>query len=79
VSPETREFARAEVQGLDFVRNRLPSTLHVNGHRAHYRARWIRCRNPICRSCPHGPYVYLVWRDGARVREQYVGRGADFR
>lgn len=38
---------------------------------------FIRCGNPRCccrQGKPHGPYYYRVWRDGARVRKQYVKR-----
>lgn len=50
----------------------LPDTW-VNGAAAHYRVRKVRC-GKNCPRCPHGPYKYLVWRDGAKVRERYVGK-----
>lgn len=46
----------------------------MEGHQAHYRRRWVKCGKCGCRTCPHGPYLYLVWWDGERVRERYVGR-----
>jgi hypothetical protein len=46
----------------------------VNGHAAHVRVRWVRCKAKRCAKCPHGPYLYHVWREGGRTRERYVGR-----
>ncbi len=44
----------------------------VNGHAAHYRIRRVYCGKK-CKACPHASYKYLVWREGGRIREQYVG------
>jgi len=33
--------------------------------------RFVSCGKPNCRSCPHGPYAYLRYRDG---RYKYLGR-----
>jgi hypothetical protein len=38
---------------------------------------WVRCGRPGCRCArgsPHGPYFYRFWRDGGRLRKQYVRR-----
>ena len=51
----------------------LPKT-SVNGHEAHYRIRVVRCGKPRCGKCPHAYYQYLVWREGGRVREKYLGK-----
>lgn len=51
---------------------------YVDGHAVHVRSRFVKC-GKNCSSCPHGPYLYEVWReDGGRVRERYVGKGDDF-
>ncbi len=50
----------------------------VGGSSAHLRERFIRCGKPRCwcalQEPGHGPYLYLVWREGTRVRERYVGK-----
>ena len=36
---------------------------------------YIRCNKSGCRcqtGAPHGPYYYRVWREGGRVRKEYV-------
>ena len=38
---------------------------------------WRRCGRATCRcrqGPPHGPYLYLRWREGARQRRRYVPR-----
>jgi hypothetical protein len=40
---------------------------------------WVRCGNPTChcaRGQRHGPYYYRFWREGGKLRKQYV-RPAD--
>ena len=40
---------------------------------------WARCGRPTCRCARgelHGPYDYLFWREGGRLRKRYV-RQAD--
>ncbi len=42
-------------------------------------AQWVRCGKASCRCArgePHGPYHYLFWRSGGRLRKRYV-RAAD--
>lgn len=39
--------------------------------------RWVRCGKPECRTCPHGPFYYWVWRDEKnpkKLRSKYIGR-----
>jgi len=38
------------------------------------RCEWVRCCNPRCRACPHGPYWYAYWREGKRTRKRYIGK-----
>jgi len=39
-----------------------------------WRCEYVRCGNPRCRSCPHGPYWYGYWKEGGRLRKRYHGR-----
>jgi hypothetical protein len=43
------------------------------------RQQWVRCGRPGCRCGRrnlHGPYYYRFWRNGGRLRKEYV-RAAD--
>jgi hypothetical protein len=38
---------------------------------------WVRCGRPGCRCARgglHGPYLYRFWREGGRLRKEYVRR-----
>jgi len=37
------------------------------------RIKAVRCNKPNCHKCPHHSYAYAQFRDGARVREKYLG------
>jgi hypothetical protein len=40
-------------------------------------AQWVRCSRPNCRCARgslHGPYHYRFWREGGRLRKEYVRR-----
>ena len=39
-----------------------------------YQTKYIKCGKEDCSKCPHGPYVYVFWRMGAKVRSIYLGR-----
>jgi len=41
---------------------------------ASIQTKWIKCGKSDCKTCPHGPYYYAMWRDGDRVRTKYLGR-----
>lgn len=43
-------------------------------HRTSIQTRWIKCRKPACTKCPHGPYLYRVWREGPKIRTEYLGK-----
>ena len=57
----------------------LPETNHRNplpktGAGALCR-QWVRCGRPACRCASgtlHGPYHYLFWREGGRLRKRYL-------
>lgn len=43
-----------------------------------YRNEWIRCGKPSCRCAEgagHGPYTYKYWKEGGRLRKEYLGKG----
>jgi hypothetical protein len=40
---------------------------------ARYRYREVRCNKDDCGRCPHGWYVYRVWRVDGRAHERYLG------
>ena len=39
-------------------------------------AKYVKCGNDRCRKCPHGPYYYLVYKEGGKVKWKYLGRVA---
>ena len=39
-----------------------------------YRLESVSCGKPGCSRCPHGPYWYAYWREGGKLRSQYIGR-----
>jgi hypothetical protein len=42
-----------------------------------YRQQYVRCGKAGCTRCPHGPYWYASWREGAKVRSRYIGKTLD--
>jgi hypothetical protein len=40
-------------------------------------ARYVKCGKEGCRKCPHGPYYYLVWKEGGKTRWKYLGKVVD--
>ena len=51
---------------------KTPSTFR----RTAVRVKWVKCGKANCAKCPHGPYLYRVWREGAKVKTEYVGKAA---
>lgn len=45
---------------------------------ASYQLQYRKCGKASCRTCQrgqgHGPYWYAYWKDGKKVRSQYVGK-----
>jgi len=37
------------------------------------RIKEVKCGKPECTKCPHSRYAYAQYRDGAKVREKYIG------
>lgn len=38
------------------------------------RREYVQCGKAGCTRCPHGPYWYAYWREGARLRKRYLGK-----
>jgi len=39
--------------------------------------KYVRCGRKKCKSCPHGPYYYLVWKERGKTKWKYVGKVLD--
>ena len=44
--------------------------------RSSIQRKYVRCSKKDCGKCPHGPYLYRVWREGGKVRTEYIGKFA---
>lgn len=43
-----------------------------------FRQEWVRCGKDGCKCRAgerHGPYTYKYWKEGGRLRKEYVGKG----
>jgi len=40
-------------------------------------AKYVKCGKEGCRKCPHGPYYYLVWKEGGKTKWKYIGKVVD--
>jgi len=40
-------------------------------------AKFVKCGREGCRKCPHGPYYYLVYKEGGKVIWKYIGKVID--
>jgi len=49
-------------------------SITIQGHRGRVIEKMIRCGKEGCTNCPHGPYKYLVYREGNKVRTKYLGK-----
>lgn len=32
-----------------------------------------KCNKDSCSTCPHGPYKYKYWREGDKIKSEYIG------
>jgi hypothetical protein len=43
-----------------------------------YQQQYVKCNKPNCQVCKtgpgHGPYWYLFWREGKKIRKRYIGK-----
>ena len=51
----------------------LPSNQHIT-----YQLQYRKCGKPTCSTCRHsqghGPYWYVYWHEGSRLRSGYIGK-----
>jgi hypothetical protein len=38
------------------------------------REEYVKCGNPYCYRCKHGPYYYAYWKEGRRLNKKYIGK-----
>ncbi|MEM3426854.1 MAG: DUF6788 family protein [Nitrososphaerales archaeon] len=58
---ENKEFEREVKKML----KKIPASVVI---------KYINCGKPTCKSCPHGPYMYLVKREKGVVKTVYLGK-----
>ena len=66
-------MARKRKQRTGTQAARAQPRAYVDGHAASYVRKYIRCGKAHCET-RHGPYWYLVWREGSNVRTKYIGK-----
>ena len=47
--------------------NSVPSSATI-------RKEYIKCGNPCCYRCKHGPYYYGYWKENGKLKKKYIGR-----
>lgn len=47
--------------------NSIPSSATI-------RKEYVKCGNPYCHRCKHGPYYYGYWRENGKLKKKYIGR-----
>lgn len=45
----------------------------LEGHKLSTRVEWVQCGKK-CKRCPHGPYLYVYWKQGGKTRSKYIGK-----
>jgi len=40
-------------------------------------SKYVKCGKEGCKKCPHGPYYYLVYKEGGKTRWKYIGKAID--
>ena len=61
------------VKGLLVALDDDAGTAEERTARVTYRLEKVRCGKSGCSSCPHGPYWYVYYREGKRLRSRYIG------
>jgi hypothetical protein len=65
------------VGGAAAVQGKTRDSLHKTPLAGVVLPEWVRCGKPNCRCAGgelHGPYFYRFWREGGRLRKEYVKR-----
>lgn len=47
--------------------NSIPSSATI-------RKEYIKCGNPNCSRCEHGPYYYGYWKENGKLKKRYIGK-----
>jgi hypothetical protein len=47
--------------------NSIPSTATI-------REEYIKCGNPYCSKCEHGPHYYGYWKENGKLKKKYIGK-----
>jgi hypothetical protein len=37
------------------------------------RKEYVKCGNPYCYRCKHGPYYYAYWKENGKLKKKYIG------
>ena len=61
-------------RGKERVPEDTKESVTIQGHRGRVIEKMIRCGRKGCTKCPHGPYKYLVIREGNKVKTKYLGK-----
>jgi len=67
---ETKKFsARLNSQEALSSRNykSIPSSATI-------REEYIKCGDPYCSKCEHGPYYYGYWKENGKLKKKYIGK-----
>ncbi|WP_156120546.1 hypothetical protein [Neosynechococcus sphagnicola] len=72
VPPATVEFTAPSLSCV--TDKEEPVTQELVTQDISYQQQYRRCGKPTCGTCPHGPYWYAYWRDGAKVKSRYIGK-----
>jgi len=46
--------------------NSIPSSATI-------RKEYVKCGNPYCYRCKHGPYYYGYWKENGKLKKKYIG------
>lgn len=38
------------------------------------RKEYVKCGNPYCYRCKHGPYYYGYWKENGKLKKKYIGK-----
>ena len=47
--------------------NSIPPTATI-------REEYVKCGNPYCSRCEHGPYYYGYWKENGKLKKKYIGK-----
>jgi hypothetical protein len=59
---------------LNSQRNLSSSNYKSIPSNATVREEYVKCGNPYCYRCKHGPYYYGYWKENGKLKKKYIGR-----